>query len=85
MTDASRLAVLLGTRIRLVCLLLAPCAVGASVISVRHLIYEQDHLASRYRFQSQGKAHGDHQQSGDNVGMMLIASGQGGRSGPDEQ
>jgi len=36
--------VLLGARIRLVCLLLASCTAGASVISVRHLIYEQDHL-----------------------------------------
>jgi hypothetical protein len=43
MTDASRRAVLLGARIRFVCLLLAPCAAGTSVISVRHLIYEQDH------------------------------------------
>jgi hypothetical protein len=43
MTDASRRAALLGARIRLVCLLLAPCAADASVISVRHLIYEQDH------------------------------------------
>ena len=46
MTDASRRAVLLGARIRLVCSLLAPCAAGASVISVRHRIYEQDHLAN---------------------------------------
>jgi hypothetical protein len=45
MTDASRRAVLLGARIRLVCSLLAPCAAGASVISVRHRIYEQDHQA----------------------------------------
>ena len=44
MTDTSRRAVLLGARIRLVCSLLAPCAAGASVISVRHRIYEQDHL-----------------------------------------
>jgi len=43
MTDASRRTVLLGARIRLVCSLLAPCAAGASVISVRHRIYEQDH------------------------------------------
>jgi len=47
MTDASRSAVLLGARIRLVCSLLAPCAAGASVISVRHRIYEQDHLVSQ--------------------------------------
>jgi hypothetical protein len=47
MTDAPRRAVLLSARIRLVCLLLAPCAAGASVISVRHLIYEQDHEACR--------------------------------------
>ena len=45
MTDASRRAVLLGARIRLVCSLLAPCAAGASVISVRHRIDEQDHSA----------------------------------------
>ena len=43
MTDASRRAVLLGARIRLVCSLFAPCAAGASVISVCHRIYEQDH------------------------------------------
>ena len=42
MTDASRRVVLLGARIRLVCALLAPCAAGASVISVRHHIYEQN-------------------------------------------
>jgi len=46
MTAASRRAVLLGARIRLVCSLLAPCAAGASVISVRHRIYEQDHQDS---------------------------------------
>ena len=32
MTDASHRAALLGARIRLVCALLAPCALGASVI-----------------------------------------------------
>jgi len=47
MTDASRRAVLLGARIRLVCSLLAPCAAGASVISVHHRIYEQDHLVTK--------------------------------------
>jgi len=40
MTDASRRTVLLGARIRLVCSLLAPCAVGAWGISMRHRIYE---------------------------------------------
>jgi hypothetical protein len=30
-------------------LLLAPCAADTSVISVRHLIYEQDHLADIFR------------------------------------
>ena len=43
-------AVLLGARIRLVCSLLAPCAAGASVISVRHRIYEQDHLGCRVEY-----------------------------------
>ena len=47
MTYASRRAVLLGARIRLVCSLLTPCVAGASVISVRHRIYEQDHLVSQ--------------------------------------
>jgi hypothetical protein len=50
MADASRRAVLLGARIRLVCSLLAPCAAGASVISVRHRIYEQDHLECRVEY-----------------------------------
>ena len=49
MTDASRRAVSLGARIRLVCSLLAPCVAGASAISVRHRIYEQDHLANGSR------------------------------------
>ena len=48
MTDASRLAVLLGARVRLVRSLLAPCAAGASVISVRHRIYEQDHSENHF-------------------------------------
>jgi hypothetical protein len=43
LTDASRRAVLPGARIRLVYSLLSPCATGASIISVRHRIYEQDH------------------------------------------
>ena len=46
MTDASRRAVLLDVRIRLVCSLLVACAAGACVISVRHRIYEQDHSAA---------------------------------------
>ena len=41
MTDASRRAVLLGARIHLVCSRLA--LPGASVISVRHRIYDQNH------------------------------------------
>ena len=49
MTDASRRAVLLGARIRLVCSRLVPCAAGASVISVRHRIFEQDHLVASVR------------------------------------
>ena len=43
MPNASRRAVLLGARIRLVCSLFAPCAAGALVISVRYRIDEQDH------------------------------------------
>jgi hypothetical protein len=43
MTDASRRAVLLGARIRLVHALLASCDAGASVISVQQRIYEQDY------------------------------------------
>jgi hypothetical protein len=42
--DTSRRAVLLGARIRLACSLFVPCGAGASVISVRHRIYEKDHL-----------------------------------------
>jgi len=45
MSDASRRAVLLGARIRLISSLLAPCADGASAISVSHLNNEQDPLA----------------------------------------
>ena len=45
MVDASRLTALLGALIALLLTLLAPCAPGASAISVRHRIYEQDHSA----------------------------------------
>ncbi|MGB8334623.1 MAG: hypothetical protein WCE56_09025 [Desulfobacterales bacterium] len=47
MSDASRRAVLLGARIRLISSLLAPCADGVSAISVSHLNNEQDPLGSR--------------------------------------
>src|SRR5207244_5920085 len=43
--DASRPAALLVGRILPVFSLLAPCGTGASAPSVRHRIYEMDHLA----------------------------------------